>query len=265
MPEQNPFYHIIMRSQLDKPNGVAGLNADGVLNVPSIVYQDNLGEIGYPPLINADGSIEAILSVRELDEDDPSDLVFLQNEIVISKSNDTPIGFRVGDGVTPNGLTLPLMSTMYRYKYSAESLPSSDLILEIPQSNLPQAPFLMRADFIILNLSDVNYRVRFQRLTAGETPVWTNSFQLVGFLTTNGEPPLYEYGKWPQVSQEHFSSIPVGRLVLLESGSLQAVENNRSVRIFIDPLTTPTSTSGQIEVIIDIIPLNKIETSFNGS
>lgn len=226
-----------------------------------VVYQQNLGEIGYPPEINSEGAIEAILSVREVDEDNPPNVVLLPNEIALNKKNGTVTGLRTGDGVTPNGINLP-SSSMIRHKYSSVSLPSSKLILEIPEESLPSAPFLMQTNFVFLNISDVDYKVRVERLSAGSEPTW-NAFQLVGFLTANTDPALFEYGKWPQASQEYFESVPPGRALVVDGGGFQISENNRSLRFVIEPLDAPSSTLGQIEISLNVISVTTVETPIN--
>lgn len=87
----------IRRSQIDQPNGVAGLDGDG--------YLTNIGEIGHPPQINEDGAIEAIVAHRI---DTLANLqaigVLPEGEIVIEvDGSGVPVNIRIGDAAETSG------------------------------------------------------------------------------------------------------------------------------------------------------------------
>lgn len=69
-----------------------------------VVLKENLGEPENAPLINSEGFLEAIITVRDFEETSPSGVVYFPNEIVVSKNQGVPTSIRVGDGETPNGI-----------------------------------------------------------------------------------------------------------------------------------------------------------------
>jgi len=112
----------VRKSQIDQPNGVAGLDANGHLT--------NIGEIGHPPQINSEGAIEAIVAHRG---DTLANLQALgplpEGEIVIVKNGSgVPIGFRVGDAAETAG-GYPIDGTLVRTQVENVTLDSLSFVL----------------------------------------------------------------------------------------------------------------------------------------
>jgi hypothetical protein len=118
----------VRKSQIDAPNGVAGLDENGYLN--------NIGQVGHPPQINPQGAIEAIVAHRSGTLAELQALGALpQDEIVIVKDAGVPVGFRVGDAAeTPGGKII--LSGMVSRKVTNFELSSASFV-QIPELALP--------------------------------------------------------------------------------------------------------------------------------
>ncbi len=115
-------YLPVLKSQINQPNGVAGLDASG--------YLSKIGENGHPPQINNDGAIEAIVSHRIDTLENLQALGPLpEGEIVIVKDGSgVPIGLRVGDEAETDG-GHPIDNSITKVNVSNFSLTSSSFTL----------------------------------------------------------------------------------------------------------------------------------------
>jgi hypothetical protein len=71
-------------------------------SLQGVIYQDNLGDIGFPPVINQQGAIEALVSHRLNTPANLAAEVLADGEIAVEREG-TLQGLRIGDGVTAGG------------------------------------------------------------------------------------------------------------------------------------------------------------------